>query len=59
MAKGGKMGDFMLNIPASDITLQEKIGQGGFGAVHKAWHKRLKEQVAVKVLLVENTNVLR
>lgn len=36
--------------------LQEKIGQGGMGCVYKAMHTELKQVVAIKILLVNDSS---
>lgn len=36
-------------IEFDDLKLLEKIGEGGFGTVYKAWHKEMEKDVAVKL----------
>lgn len=38
------------------FELREKVGQGGFGEVYRAWDPKLQRDVAVKLLLASRTS---
>jgi len=54
-----ELADKFVAAELGEYQLQEKLGQGGMGAVYRAIHTRLKRTVAVKVLPQDRTGDTR
>ncbi len=55
---GGHYTDPLIGAVVSEWEIQEKVGEGGFGSVYRAYDKNLQRAVAMKVMLPSLTSNL-